>query len=188
MYRLPFGPGHRWTTGNGFVNHAISNWELSGIVTFSSGAPLSITSTACNAPQTGSCFPNYAPGFSGTATINGGPASGEGDVIGATGAPATSYINKNAFAAAPAYTFGDVARNLPYGLRAPAVWDTDLAVRRQFGLTERVRLLLALDTFNIFNTVNFGGVSTVLESSSFGQVTSQANAPRKLQIDARINF
>jgi hypothetical protein len=35
--------------------------------------------------------------------------------------------------------------------------------------------------------VQFGGIGTNIESTTFGQVTKQANTPRKLQINARIN-
>jgi hypothetical protein len=188
-YRLPFGGNHALTSSNGFVNHLISNWELSGITTFSSGAPLAITSTSCNTPQTGGlCVPNAAPGFSGPASINGGFGSGQGNLIAAPGAPATTYINKAAFVAPAAYTFGNLPRNLAYGLRAPSTWDQDLTVRRNFSVTERIKLVFAVDAFNVFNTVNFGSIGINLESANFGQVTTQANAPRKLQIDARINF
>jgi hypothetical protein len=114
--------------------------------------------------------------------------SGQGNLIAGPGAPATTYINKNAFLAPAAYTFGNVARTLPYGLRAPSVWDIDLTVRRQFPITERVKLVFAVDAFNVFNTVQFGGLGTNIESANFGQVTTQANSPRKLQINARINF
>jgi hypothetical protein len=188
-YHLPFGRGHRWSSSQGFIDHVISDWELSGIATFSSGAPLTITSTACNVPYAGSeCLPNYNPGFSGPVTINGGIGSGAGNVIAGTGAPATTYINKAAFLDPPAFTFGNLSRTLPYGLRAPSTWDEDLTIRRQFSVTERIKLLFALDSFNLFNTVNFGGVQTNIDSANFGQVTTQANAPRKLQIDARISF
>jgi hypothetical protein len=36
--------------------------------------------------------------------------------------------------------------------------------------------------------VQFGGIGTNIESTNFGQVTTQANTPRKLQINARIHF
>jgi hypothetical protein len=77
---------------------------------------------------------------------------------------------------------------LPYGLRSPSVWDVDLTVRRRFSITERVKLLLALDSFNVFNSVQFGGIGTNIESANFGQVTTQANTPRKLQVNARLSF
>jgi hypothetical protein len=76
----------------------------------------------------------------------------------------------------------------PYGLRSPFVWDQDLTVRRTFTIRENLKLEAAVSAFNIYNSVNFGGVSTVLDSTTFGQVTNQANSPRKLQGEARISF
>lgn len=188
-YRLPFGSGHRMSNGNYFVNGLIGGWELSGLGTFSSGAPLSITSSSCNLPQIGgSCIPNYNPNFTGPVTINGGMGSGGGNLIAGAGARATTYIDKNAFVAPAAYTFGSAPRTLPYGLRSPSVWDIDLTLRRQCSITERIKLLFALDAFNVLNAVQFGAIGTNIESANFGQVTTQANTPRKLQVNARVNF
>ncbi len=132
-YHLPFGTGHRTSSGNSFVNGLIGGWELSGLGTFSSGAPLSITSTSCNLPQIGgSCLPNYNPNFAGPVTINGGMGNGQGNLIAGAGATATTYVDRNAFVAPVAYTFGSAPRTLPYGLRSPSVWDIDLTVRRRF--------------------------------------------------------
>src|SRR5204863_9324773 len=119
-YRLPFGDGHRLSSGNSFVNGVIGGWEVSGLGTFSSGPPLSITSTSCNLPQIGgSCLPNYNPNFTGPVTINGGLGSGQGNLIATSGATPTTFIDRNAFVAPAAYTFGSAPRTLPYGLRAP---------------------------------------------------------------------
>lgn len=182
-YALPFGRGHRFGGGNAVVSHLVDNFQLSGIYTFSSGGPLSIVSSGCNAPYTGGeCIPNRNPAFSGPVKINGGPSSGSG--IPGT----TSYINKNAFLVPAPYTFGTLTRNLPFGLRAPSVADEDLTLRRVFGITDRFKLNLAVDAFNLFNIVRFGGVSTNINSSNFGTVTNQANSARKLQLDARISF
>jgi hypothetical protein len=188
VWTLPVGKGHR------FANHGISSavlggFELSSIFTMSSGAPLAITSTSCNIPFTGGlCVPNYNPSFIGSPSINGGLAAGNGN----TGSPQhnISYINPNAFQKLTnlPYTFGNLTRSGPYGLRSPFVWDQDLTVRRTFSIWENLKLEAAVSAFNIYNSVNFGGVSTVLDSTTFGQVTNQANSPRKLQGEARITF
>lgn len=182
---LPFGKGKRFAT-NGVASALAGGFELSSIFTLSSGAPLTITSTACNAPYTGSeCLPNYTPGFTGSAAINGGLSSGLGNTV---AGHSMSYINKAAFSPVAPYTFGNLPRTAPYGLRSPYVWDQDLTVRRTFSLFESVKLNTAVSAFNIYNAVNFGGVTTNYDSTSFGRVTSQANAPRKLQAEARITF
>ncbi len=182
-YALPFGKGKWIGGGNPFVSALVSNFEVAGIYTFSTGAPLSIVSSGCNAPYTGgACYPNANPSFIGALKINGGPSSGKG-VPGKT-----SYINKNAFLNPAPYTFGTLTRNAPFGLREPSVWDQDLTLRRIFSFNEQMKLNVAVDAFNIFNTVNFGGVSTNISSSNFGTVTNQANSARKLQLEARVTF
>src|SRR5271165_6283644 len=47
VYRLPFGAGHPWNSANKVLSTAMSQWQVSGIFTFSSGAPLTIAGT-CN--------------------------------------------------------------------------------------------------------------------------------------------
>lgn len=101
-----------------------------------------------------------------------------------------SYLNASAFQRlnnAP-YTFGNIPRNGVYGLRSPFTWDQDLTVRRTFSVWENLKLQAAVSAFNIYNSVNFGGVGVVLDSASFGTVSNQANQPRKLQAEARTPF
>lgn len=42
--------------------------------------------------------------------------------------------------------------------------------------------------FNITNSVHFSAPGTNIDSATFGQVSSQANLPRKVQFNARITF
>ncbi len=187
-WKLPFGAGRRFVA-NGPVSHIVGGFELSTVFILSSGAPLTITSTSCNTSALGTgsfCVPNLAPGFSGPVTINGGLSSGQGNT--ATSLHNVTYISKAAFQTVPNYTFGNAARTAPYGLRSPYTWNQDLSLRRTFGIYESLKLQMAVSAFNIYNTVNFGGVQTNFDSSSFGTVSSQANAPRKLQAEARLTF
>jgi hypothetical protein len=185
-WTLPLGKGRRWAN-HGVASALAGGFELSSIFTMSSGAPLAVTSSSCNIPFTGGlCVPDYNPNFSGSASINGGLASGSGDS--ATVKHNVSYINPNAFQKVPAYTFGNVTRSAPYGLRSPFVWDQDVTLRRTFSIWENLKLQTAISAFNIYNTVNFGGVTANIDSTAFGTVTNQANLPRKLQAEARITF
>ncbi len=185
-WTLPLGKGRSWAN-HGVASALAGGFELSSIFTMSSGAPLAVTSSSCNIPFTGGlCVPNYNPNFSGSASINGGLASGSGDT--ATTKHNVSYINPNAFQKVPAYTFGNATRSAPYGLRSPFVWDQDVTLRRTFSIWENLKLQTAISAFNIYNTVNFGGVTANIDSTAFGTVTNQANLPRKLQLEARITF
>ncbi len=54
------------------LSTVISNWQVSGIFTFTSGAPLSITGTCTGGGIIdASCYPNYNPNFSGSVWQNG---------------------------------------------------------------------------------------------------------------------
>jgi hypothetical protein len=181
---LPFGAGHNLGNGNPVVRAMVSHWQLSGLVTFTSGTPLSIIGSGCNTPGlTTTCIVSVNPNFSGSVRINGNYGDGN-----ATGTGALAYINKAAFIDPAPYTFGNAGRTAPYGLFAPHILDEDISIRREFPLHERVRLALQADMFNMTNSVDFAAPGVNIDSANFGQVTSQANLPRKFQIVGRITF
>ena len=184
-YQLPFGAGRRLNPGNAVARALISRWNVSGVVTFATGAPLALTGSACNAGGIlGTCIPNYNPAWAGTAVrINGN--YGDGNVLGSS---PTSYLDRTAFVAPAAYTFGNLPRTGVYGLNAPYNADVDLSVRREFAIYENVRLAIQADAFNVNNAVHFGAPGLNPDQASFGTLTSQANQPRKLQFNARITF
>ena len=110
----------------------IGGWNLSGIVTFSTGAPLSITGSNCNAGGIlGTCFPNINPAFSGDVRINGN--YGSGNVVGSSQTP---YLNRAAFIDPNPYTYGDLPRTGAFGLNAPYLADVDISLRREFAIRE----------------------------------------------------
>ncbi|HWB83912.1 MAG TPA: TonB-dependent receptor [Bryobacteraceae bacterium] len=181
VYHLPFGEGHQWGSSNGLIKRAVSGWQISGLIQYYSGAPLALTASGCNAPYTGSCYPSYNPAYNGPARINGDYGSG-------TAAATTAYINKDAFEDPAAFAFGDVSRTAPFGLRDTSTFELDTSLRREFAITERVKLAFQADAFNLPNFTRFSGIGTNIDSSSFGRVTTQGNLPRKFQLNARILF
>lgn len=181
VYQLPFGAGHKWNSGSRVLSAAISHWQFSGIFTYSSGLPLTITGSCTGGGIIDSaCYPNYAPGFSGSVWQNGTPGTGN--------ITTTAYLNKAAFVDAPAYTAGNIARSAPFGLYAPHNADMDVSVRREFVVREKVRVALQADAFNVNNAVHFAAPGTAIDSATFGIFTSMANSPRKLQFGARVMF
>ena len=184
VYKLPFGAGHRLGSGNALVSHLVSNWQISGVFTYSAGSPLSITANGCTSGGIlGTCYPNYNPAFNGPVRING--TYGAGSVLGST---PTVYLAKSAFVDPAPFTVGNVPRTAPFGLLGPYVADQDISLRREVAIRERVRLALQADAFNITNVVYFAAPGTNIDSASFGTVTSQANSPRKIQFSGRITF
>ena len=183
-YQLPFGAGRHLNPSNAAARALVSGWNVAGIVTFSSGAPLAITGSACNAGGIlGTCIPNYNPAFNGPIRINGN--YGNGNV---TGSSPTSYLDRTAFTAPAAYTVGSLPRTGVYGLNAPYTYSVDMSIRREFKIREKVTLALQGDAFNLLNAVNFAAPALNPDQASFGTLTAQANQPRKLQVNARISF
>jgi outer membrane receptor protein involved in Fe transport len=181
VYQLPFGKGHKMNAG--VMNPVVDNWQLSALFTYQGGAPLSITGTCTGGGIIdASCYPNYAPGFTGSVWQNGTIGSGGANVS------STVYLNKTAFVDPAAYTVGDITRAAPYGLYAPHNADVDVSVRREFAICECAKLAFQADAFNINNAVHFAAPGTAIDSSSFGIVSSMANNPRKLQFSARVTF
>jgi hypothetical protein len=183
VYQLPFGKGRTWDNGNKVISTLISDWQLSGIFTFSSGAPLSINGT-CNGGGiiNAVCFPNYTPGFTGNVWINGSIGSGGANVA------STPYLNKAAFVDPAAFTAGNIARSVPLGIRVPHIADFDLSVRREFRIKERVRISLQADAFNLNNAVHFAAPGNNIDAANFGIFSAMSNQPRKLQLSARLSF
>jgi hypothetical protein len=73
-------------------------------------------------------------------------------------------INRAAFL--PSFSGRNLGRN---SLRGFGFSQVDVSLRRQLNLTERVRLHLRAEVFNLFNRPNFGNPVNDLRSSLFGQ-------------------
>jgi hypothetical protein len=56
-------------------------------------------------------------------------------------------------------------------MRGFGAWQADLALQRQFHLTEAIALRFRAEFFNIFNHPNFGSPMNVLSSPLFGRST-----------------
>ena len=82
--------------------------------------------------------------------------------------PGGKAFNKAAFAAPPSGEQGDFGRNV---LRGFGAWQADLALQRQFHVTEKLGLRFRAEFFNIFNHPNFGSPTNTLTSPLFGQST-----------------
>lgn len=180
VYEEPYGRGH----GFWLTNQLIRGWTGSAVFHFTSGTPLAITTTGCNAPFSGVCVPNMTVGFSSPIRINGAFHPKTAANLN------TSYIDKTAFSTPAAYTFGNVAMAAPYGLHNPNSYDVDMSIRRAFSIYEpwNLKFTFQADAFNVDNHTQFTGINTSASSANFGQVSRQGNAPRDIQLAARFDF
>jgi hypothetical protein len=109
-----------------------------------------------------------------------------------------SRINPAAFTEPPAGRQGALGRN---SLRGFPLWQLDMALRRQFQVTEGIRLQVRIDAFNILNHANFANPSGVRTDPNFGVSTQmlgrslgglnplyQIGGPRSLQLAAKLLF
>jgi hypothetical protein len=140
----------------------VGDWSVDTIVTSRSATPVDLIA--------GFGFANF---FSFTRPD---VVPGEPFVLDDPSAPGGRRFNPAAFAAPPAGRQGTLGRNV---LRGFPLTQVDLALRREFALTERVKLQFRAEFFNIFNHPNFGdpGAGEFLGSNflfhpRFGQSTS----------------
>ena len=81
---------------------------------------------------------------------------------------------------------GNLPRNFINGL--PYInWDAGLS--KNIRITERMRLQLRAEAFNVLNNqVPFFGADLNIDSTSFGRITQSYNSPRIMQFGARFDF
>jgi hypothetical protein len=114
---------------------------------------------------------------------------------------ASAAVNPNCSASGTAcngMVLGNLARTAAYGLRGPGNYDIDGDLRRTFDLWRdgRVKFIFEACVFNAVNHVWFGSPASTADgsigsttgSSSFGEVTGQANSPRQWQFAGHITF
>jgi hypothetical protein len=150
------------------------NWQISTLYQIESGMPFTI-----------SVFGD---------TANSGTVLGENPIrANYTGQPvfrpgthtASKWFNPAAFAAPPAYTFGDVGRNSVYG---PPLRTLDIALVRTFRLAETASFQFRGEAFNVLNMVNLGTPNRYVNEPQFGAITMAMTPPRQMQLSARISF
>ena len=174
VYALPVGRDRRFGAHwNHFVDAILGGWQTNGIVTLQKGTPVTLSaSSVCQIFCSGE-RPNS----------NGQNAALSGSVVNRL----NQYFNVADFSQPASYTFGDVTRTLP-NIRNPGLENLDFSLFKSFRLAERIQLEFRAETFNAFNTVQFGGPNGSVTSSSFGVITSQANSPRQNQLALKILF
>jgi hypothetical protein len=164
----------------------LKGWQLSGITRAQSGAPLTVNGQALLGSLSGENFTDRGNIVVGQPLNTGLVKNVSGCGAGAAAGTKICYFNTSAFT-----SMGMTAGigTAPVGnIIGPGYYDWDVSLRKSIRLPrEGMTLLFQLDTFNIFNHVNYQNPSTTVTSSSFGTI-SAAQPPRQLQLGARFNF
>ena len=180
VYSLPIGHNQRFlANASGFVDKLVSGYGFNGVTTFQGGYPLALTMSQNNIGNYGMAGitrPDVVPGC---AKVVGGSIQKRVD---------GTYFNKACFVApSTVFSFGNLSRT-DNALRGPGQANFDLAMFKDTQLTEKFALQLRVESFNLFNRVQFGNPNTAIGNSQAGQITTQLNQPRLLQLSGRINF
>jgi hypothetical protein len=179
-----------WQSDNKMMSALLRDWQFTPLLQSRSGQPLTVTTGTDNSrTDLNNDRPNQV--LSDWHAVN--PICSSKSIC-------VQYLNNSGtsptFVANPIGTYGDVGRN---SVRGPAFIGFDMAVVRTFKIGERYSLQIRAEAFNLFNHTNFvggfapagqpagasyAGVSTALNSSTFGQIGS-AYDPRILQFASK---
>ena len=91
---------------------------------------------------------------------------------------------ENVFVQPAAGQFGDAGRNI---IKGPGQVSLDMSLSKSFTIKESRSLELRLQAANVFNIVQFTSINTVVNSLTFGEVTSAA-ATRRITMIMRFRF
>jgi hypothetical protein len=174
-YELPFGKGKMLLgNSNRALDMVVGGWTINTVSVYQTGFPLQIYQNDTNS-QYG--YGVQRPNMTSTSPSTSGSVEGR----------LYDYINPAAFTAAPAATFGNTPRTLG-SLRGPGEKNWDISVFKNFAIKERMKAQFRAEALNGFNSPYFYSPNTNLSSGQFGQINSQANFARQLQLAIRLTF
>ncbi len=185
VYELPVGRGKALLSNtHPVLNAVVGNWKVSAIHTYVSGTPLvfSCNQNFFGAGQNARC--SYAPGVADGSMPLINPAWSSDKSV----AFSVPKINKAAIVLPANMTYGDTPRRIPY-LRTPWTIQEDLALLKNFKVTEKIDLEMRASASNALNRALLAAPNTSQSSSTFGMITAaQGNGPRNIQLGARLSF
>jgi hypothetical protein len=188
LYDLPFAKSNRW----------IGGWNVSGIVSWQTGTPFSVSDSGVDSNRDGQF--NDRGNYLGSGPISNAenhsqePWRGylnpaQWAMLNTPALPCPASVNMGLWCEGTA--LGQMERNTLVG---PGFFNTDLGVKKGFKLTETSTLRFEANFFNIFNHPNFLYPQTNLAGGTFGQSTvtfdnnGQSGGPRITQLAVRFDF
>jgi hypothetical protein len=174
-YEIPVP--HQLTSNSG-LSKVFKGWRVSGNTTLQTGFPLDIASSHF---YSGTCWAFSFYGCPDNAnqvapiTIS-DPRSTANHI----------YFSTSSFTTPTLGTFGNAGRDSFHG---PGLNFTNLGLYKDVYIKEQMRVELRLESYNTFNHVNFNAPVQNINSSQFGEVTSDSNiGPRTVQLAGKFYF
>jgi hypothetical protein len=170
-WELPIFRGRR-----DWVGMAFGGWQLSGVIKLAHGTPFTVI-------DTGGGDINW-DGFSENRPVILDPSI-LGRTIGNIGTD-TDDLPRSAFARATPDDYNRlVGRNTFYG---DGVRNVDAGLSKNVYLPNDHRFMFRVEVYNVFNRRQWNFPNADFASANFGQITSQFNAPRSVQLQMRYIF
>ncbi len=163
----------RLASQGALVRNVLGGWQSNFIFGAETGTPLTVVSGVDNDfNNVGGDFGDYLGGdwkLSRSRTKN---------------EKLSRWFQTSQFAVNRAGTIGSGRRGQ---LRGPGLWNVDYSLFKNFDVTEKMRLQLRGEFFNVFNHANLGDPNTSVNSPSFG-IIAGASAPRIVQLAVKLIF
>jgi hypothetical protein len=172
-------PKHKW--GFAPLGMVLNGWELSGITTFQSGAPVTVGFSQVTATDlTGT------PSISPRIVVTGNP------VLPKSERTFARNFDTSVFQVPAVGSIGNTGKTI---LRGPGINNWDLAIIKAFAFRERLRLQFRAEMYNAFNHTQFSAFDTTARfdargaqvNTQLGQFTTSRN-PRYMQLALRLTF
>ena len=174
----------------------LGGWQASGVANAHSGLPFTPVLDFDNADLQSLVIPERP-------NLIGNPDAGvcpNGAAVGTV----SCWFNPSAFAVPPAGQFGNAGRNI---LRGPAFAQFDASLHKDFRVTERRKITVGVEAYNLFNHPNFGVPSNTQSPLSLGgngdavfkdaagnfaanagQILTTVGTGRQIQLTGRFTF
>jgi hypothetical protein len=170
VYDLPFQKTLQ--SHQGPLYKFLDGWQISGITRFTMGPPVSLSESddmsLCN------CFGVGVPNWNGQQPQIFNPRKSVGN----------QYFSTQQFSEVNLGQLGTSAYRFFGG---PGLNNWDLALHKQTKISERLGVEVRAELFNAFNHAQFNSPGGIINSSTFGQVTS-AGSPRIGQVALKLTF
>jgi len=171
LIELPFGHDKMFLNQKGILRSILGDWQWSGDWAIASGFPFT--------PRVLGSVTDVNRGTNGTlrADVTGAPVNVADPTV-------NLFFNTAAFVAPGTGRFGNARRNSIIG---PSTRIFNMAFTKVFPLKDTKVLEFRAQATNIFNTPQFQGLDTIVNSPSFGRITS-VGSMRSFQLSMRFRF
>ena len=210
IYELPFGRDKKWLHPNGVLDALAGGWQVASIVGWQSGSPIIIYSGRATFNRAGrsNCATDPIGCNTAFSTLSVDEIKGmlgvfkqpdgkiywiDPKVVDTTTGRAVGADNLANSAGFTGQVFfnpaaGDVG-NLPIlAFDGPSQFRVDLALSKRVRLTDRHRIEVKGEAFNLTNTPSFFRGDMDINSTTFGRLTSVNVGSRVVQLSVRVDF